>query len=187
MPSKQQLRGQLLQQRQAMSMTDWQQKSDRICQHVRATKWFQQAHTVFAYLSFRQEPTLQGLFSTDHRWGLPRCSGSELMWHLWNPTDPQQLQVGRFGITEPKPMVPTITPLAADLILVPALACDRQGYRLGYGGGYYDRLLSQWPKIKTIGILFSTTDLPQLPIDSWDQPLQAICTEFGFRQPDEKT
>jgi 5-formyltetrahydrofolate cyclo-ligase len=185
--SKQQIRRQLLQQRQALSPEDWQERSDRICEHLRQTVWFQQAHIIFAYLSFRQEPTLQSLFDDHHQWGLPRCFGLELVWHHWRPTVPDQLQQGRYGITEPKADVPILSLAAADLILVPAVACNAQGYRLGYGGGYYDRFLSQGAEMKTIGVVFRDADLQTLPIDPWDQPLQAVCTETGFRQPDGKT
>ncbi|MGB7417016.1 MAG: 5-formyltetrahydrofolate cyclo-ligase [Thermosynechococcaceae cyanobacterium] len=187
MLSKQQLRRQLLQQRQGMSLTDWQQKSDRICHHLRNSDTFEQAHTIFAYLSFRQEPTLQSLFDDHHQWGLPRCSGSELVWHHWHPTDLQHLERGQYGITEPRAALPTLSPAQADLVLVPAIACDAQGYRLGYGGGYYDRLLSRWRSLQTIGIIFSDADLIELPTDPWDQSLTAVCTDLGFRPLDGKT
>jgi 5-formyltetrahydrofolate cyclo-ligase len=69
-----------------------------------------------------------------------------------------------------------------DLILVPAVACDRQGTRLGYGGGYYDRLLSDpaWTNIPTVGVVFDFAYLTYLVADPWDIPLRAICTEHGF-------
>ena len=186
-PSKQHLRRQFLQQRQSLSLLDWQQKSQNIVEHLRQTKWFQQAHTIFAYQSFRQEPSLQSLFDQDHRWGLPRCVGPDLVWHHWQPLEPEQLQQGKYGITEPKATLPILSLTAADLILVPALACDAQGFRLGYGGGYYDRLLSQRSCVKTVGIVFHEMDFHALPLEHWDQPLKAVCTEAGFRQPDGNT
>jgi len=69
-----------------------------------------------------------------------------------------------------------------DLLLVPAVACDRRGYRLGYGGGFYDRLLSQpeWQQKPAIGIIFDFARLPTLPFDPWDQPLTSICTEIDL-------
>ncbi|NET50563.1 MAG: 5-formyltetrahydrofolate cyclo-ligase, partial [Merismopedia sp. SIO2A8] len=56
------------------------------------------------------------------------------------------------------------------------------GYRLGYGGGFYDRMLSssEWESKPTIGIIFEQAYLPQLPIDDWDTSLQGVCTENGF-------
>lgn len=184
--SKQHLRRQFLQQRQSLSGQDWQKKSESIVQHLHQTEWFQQAQTIFAYHSFRQEPTLQSLFDEDHLWGLPRCVGSELIWHHCQPTDFGQFQQGKYGIKEPKATLPLLAPTAADLILVPALACDAQGFRLGYGGGYYDRLLSQMSRAKTIGIVFRELDFQLLPLEPWDQPLKAVCTDAGFRRPDGK-
>jgi 5-formyltetrahydrofolate cyclo-ligase len=69
-----------------------------------------------------------------------------------------------------------------DLILVPAVACDVRGYRLGYGAGYYDRLLSSspWRAIPTLGVVFEYARLPSLPQDSWDLPLGGVCSESGL-------
>lgn len=89
------------------------------------------------------------------------------------------MEKGAYGIFEPHPDSPALQPNEIDLILVPAVACDRQGYRLGYGGGFYDRMLSspEWLAKPTIGIVFEFAYLTELPIDSWDRPLKAICTE----------
>lgn len=61
----------------------------------------------------------------------------------------------------------------------PTHECDRVGYRLGYSGGYYDRLLSApiWAKIPTLGIVFDFAFVEQLPIDPWDYPLWGVCCE----------
>ncbi len=74
---------------------------------------------------------------------------------------------------------PIIKPENVDLILIPAVACDYNGYRLGYGGGFYDRLLNspQWQSIPTVGIIFEFALLSQLPCEPWDQKLKTICTE----------
>ena len=94
------------------------------------------------------------------------------------------LQRGAYGIPEPHPTAPTLEPAQVDLILVPCVACDFRGYRLGYGGGFYDRLLSsgEWASKPTIGIVFEFAYLPQLPIDPWDKMLQSVCTETGLRK-----
>jgi len=90
--------------------------------------------------------------------------------------------MGAYGIWEPDANAPILEPAEVDLILVPSVACDRHGYRLGYGGGYYDRLLSssEWASQLTIGIVFEFAFLPQLPSDIWDQPLSGVCTEMGL-------
>ncbi len=181
---KAELRLLLLQQRRAMTMEDWRAKSDRLCHHLQAASLLTEAKTILAYFSFRQEPDLTPLINqaSDRVWGFPRCVGKSLIWHVWSPTSSLPLQSGTYGITEPHPDCPTLAADQVDLILVPAVACDRQGYRLGYGGGFYDRLLSDpaWATKRTIGIVFDFARLPQLPADAWDQSLSAVCTETGL-------
>lgn len=184
--TKNQLRQKILQVRQSMSAEDWREKSDRICSHLQASPLFEQAKTVLAYVSFRQEPDLSRLFAETSKegtkiWGFPRCVEKSLIWHQWKPGE--LLQTGAYGIWEPHADLPIISPLEVDLILVPSVACDQRGYRLGYGGGYYDRMLSsaEWQSIPTLGILFDYAYLTELPIDDWDQPLKGICTEEGLR------
>ena len=166
-----------------MPQEEWRHKSDRIVTQLQeASSLFTSAQTILAYFSFRGEPDLSPLFKeTRHRWGFPRCVGDSLSWHIWRPGD--TLQTGAYGILEPDPDAPTLQPAEVDLIFVPAVACDYQGYRLGYGGGYYDRLLSsvEWATKPTIGIVFDFAYLAQLPVDHWDKPLQAVCTETNLR------
>lgn len=177
------LRRSLLKTRQALTKGTWQQQSAQICAHLQTSPLWQQAKTVLAYFSIRQEPDLSPLFCLEKTWGFPRCVGQALSWHVWSPQDDRlPLELGAFGIPAPSAAAPQIFPETVDLLLVPAVACDRQGYRLGYGGGFYDRLLSDpaWAGKPTIGIVFEFARLPQLPIDSWDRPLDAVCTEAGL-------
>jgi 5-formyltetrahydrofolate cyclo-ligase len=134
---------------------------------------------VLAYFSIQGEPDLSSLFDLPKRWGFPRCVGTTLIWHHWSPGQPRQ--AGKFSILEPLPDAPTIEVSESDLILVPAVACDQRGYRLGYGGGFYDRLLSQTAiSPTTVGIVFEFARVPQLPIEPWDRSLTAVCTEAGL-------
>ena len=181
--AKAELRRLLLQQRRAMTTQAWRAQSDRLCLQLQTNSLFTEAKTILAYCSFRQEPDLMPLIhqASDRVWGFPRCVGKSLVWHVWSP-DSLPLQSGAYGIQEPHPDSPTLEVHQVDLILVPAVACDRQGYRLGYGGGFYDRLLSDpaWATKPTIGIVFEFARLPKLAIDAWDQPLSAVCTEAGL-------
>lgn len=176
--SKSQLRQQILQQRRSLSHNEWQAKNKAITQQLRSLSLFTKAKTVLAYFSFKQEPDLKALFNLDKKWGFPRCDAKSLVWHLWQLGD--ELAIAKYGIKEPFIEAPVIQPQEVDLILVPTVACDRQGYRLGYGGGYYDRLLSspQWQNIPTVGIVYDFAYLPELPKDTWDIQLDFICTEY---------
>ncbi|EKV02185.1 5,10-methenyltetrahydrofolate synthetase [Leptolyngbya sp. PCC 7375] len=179
---KAQMRRSLLKARQALPPQVWQQKCDRICTHLAQWPTLQNARTILAYCSFRNEPDLESLLAQQRSWGLPRCQGKELIWHRWFPTCGWPLRSGTYGITEPDPTSPLVDPRRVDVILVPAVACDVRGYRLGYGGGFYDRMLSQtsWQGKTTIGIVFEFARLPEIPKNRWDCPLDGICTESGL-------
>jgi 5-formyltetrahydrofolate cyclo-ligase len=179
---KAELRRSLLQQRRDLTPEIWHQYSQHLCQHLSKLPLFVQAKTVLAYFSIRQEPDLSPLFKLPKTWGFPRCVGQELVWHQWSAEGEWALQSGAFGIQEPLPDAPTLQPEQIDLMLIPSVACDRQGYRLGYGGGFYDRLLAepQWAKIPAIGVTFEFAHLEKLPVDDWDQTLTGICTEAGL-------
>jgi 5-formyltetrahydrofolate cyclo-ligase len=174
------LRRRLLQQRQALASVFWREQSEGICRHLENSAQFQQARTILSYFSHRQEPDLSYLFDrTDKLWGLPRCVGKDLLWHCWEPQ--QALVTGAYGILEPRADLPLLEPVDVDLMLVPCVGVDRSGYRLGYGGGYYDRLRANpaWRNVPTIGIVFDFGYVNELPIDPWDLPLDGVCTELG--------
>lgn len=179
---KSELRKIYLQKRRSLCLKTWETKSKQICEHLKASESFRSAKTVLSYCSFRQEPDLHDLMTISKiskMWGLPRCVEKTLAWHVWTP---EGLRSGAFGIQEPAPDSPVLESESVDLILVPCVMCDRRGYRLGYGGGFYDRLLSQpqWQDKATIGVLFDFAVVDELPIDPWDRPLDAICTESGL-------
>ncbi|MEX0271341.1 5-formyltetrahydrofolate cyclo-ligase [Leptolyngbyaceae cyanobacterium UHCC 1019] len=180
--NKKELRRSLLKTRQSLSLEIYEYQSLQICEKLKESQLFADAKLILAYFSIRQEPDLSSLFTLPKTWGFPRCMDAELGWHEWSSNNSLPLQKGAFGILEPHADSPMIQPAAVDLILVPAVACDRQGYRLGYGGGYYDRLLSTspWNQKTTIGIVFDFAYLSTVPNDPWDQRLQAVCTESGL-------
>jgi 5-formyltetrahydrofolate cyclo-ligase len=177
---KQLLRRQIIAERQALSEQEWQQKSLRLCHHLQNLPLFQNARTILAYFSFKKEPNLEILFHTyfQQKWGFPRCVDQELIWHSWQPGD--NIKKGKHGVSEPDFNLPLIEPEEVDLILVPTVACDYQGFRLGYGAGYYDRMLSKklWQSIPTIGIVFEEYFYSEIPQDQWDQKLDFICTDL---------
>ncbi len=124
-------------------------------------------------------PLLNRLVAT----GVPVClpvvanPDAPLIFRRWLPDDP--LVTGTFGISEPTPAAQEVSPRA---LLVPMLAFDRQGHRLGYGGGYYDRTLQALRAagdVVAIGVAFAGQLRDKVPVAAGDQPLDWILTEVG--------
>ena len=184
--SKTDFRRKVLNQRLSLSVDEWRSKSDRISQILRNDPEFRSAQTVLAYFSTRQEPDLSNLWTEieettrSQTFGFPLCEGNNLLWRQWRLGEP--LATGKFGIQEPGRGADIILPERVDLMLVPCVGIDRAGYRCGYGGGFYDRLLakSEWRSVRTIGIVFDFAVIREMPIDPWDQPLDRICHDQGF-------
>jgi len=176
--TKEQLRRSLLNQRRQIPYAIWQQKSIELCDRLTNWQIFQQAQNILAFTSFRQEPDLGALwqkFSTKN-WGFSRCVEKQLVWHQVAIAEfESNMQSGAFGILEPRHDLPIMDLKNIDLILIPAIACDRRGYRLGYGGGFYDRWLPNSSGIKA-GIIFDEFYLNEIPKDIWDVRLDAIIT-----------
>lgn len=180
---KESLRRRLLKARQAIPPRLKAEKSARICQHLADWEPFATSKLTLAYCSFRGEPNIDALLQRPGRvWGLPRCEGRSLIWHRWFKGTQWSLRSGTYGITEPDPASPVVEPYQVELILIPCLACDISCYRLGYGGGFYDRMLSKpgWKDKTTIGIVFEYARLPEVPTEVWDMRLDGICTESGL-------
>lgn len=108
----------------------------------------------------------------------PKGSGLPLSFHLWSPGQPLVKSV--FGVAEPSPDAPQLTP---DLLLVPLLAFDGLGHRMGYGQGHYDRTLealrARHP-VLAIGLAFEAQKVASVPREDHDQPLDGILTQTRY-------
>jgi 5-formyltetrahydrofolate cyclo-ligase len=121
------------------------------------------------------------LAARGHALALPRVAVKDtpLVFHRWR--EGEALFTHRFGMSEPHVDREIASP---DVLLVPLLAFDADGYRLGYGGGFYDRTLEMLRakhKVRAIGIAFAGQEMGSLPHESHDQPLDAVLTEKVLR------
>ena len=98
---------------------------------------------------------------------------------VFHPYDPGRLIRHPFGMTEPAPDSPAVAPGEIQLALVPGLTFDRRGWRLGYGGGYFDRFLAMFSGV-SVGITFQTLLLDTLPHDAHDVSMHWLATEAGI-------
>jgi 5-formyltetrahydrofolate cyclo-ligase len=149
--------------------------STALCWRLAAWPVLGKVEIVLTYLAFRNEPDLGLLFELLPRlqWVLPRIEGKRLTLH---PYDPTRLARHRFGMLEPAPDLPVIDPTTLDLVLVPGVAFDRRGGRLGFGGGYYDRLLPTTPALR-VGITYDECLADTLPCDEHDQRMNWVITQ----------
>jgi len=167
--------------RDAMTAKAVASVSEHIC--ARLVEWpiLQQAQTVMAYMAFGNEVSLLPLMnqSRDKRWVIPRTEARpepHLILHLY---DPARLVRHRFGMLEPVVSLPVIEPGELDLVLVPGLAFDRRGYRLGFGGGFYDRFLPHVTAGK-VGIVAKVLMVEHVPNDRFDQRVDYVASESGI-------
>jgi len=126
---------------------------------------------------FDPRPLFQELHRRGHPVGLPVIAGKgqPLLFRRWEPTT--ELVRGPFRVMTPPSTAPEIVPR---LLLVPLLAFDRGGYRLGYGGGFYDRTIAKLRaagEALTVGVTFAALEVSAVPRDDTDQPLDWIVTE----------
>jgi 5-formyltetrahydrofolate cyclo-ligase len=138
---------------------------------------------VAVYWPIREEldckPLLTRLMDSFQPVCLPVVMGEEapLDMRLWEQGTP--LYPSGFGTLAPSDMAPRVEP---DVIVTPLLGFDAAGTRLGYGGGYYDRTLASMRKrARLIGFAFAAQELPAVPREAHDRPLDAIVTEQGIR------
>lgn len=151
-----------------------------ICQRIASMPIFQSARFVAAFIRLGAEPDLSELFY-GKRVILPRFNAACGVYEMVAVEDlKRDLLPGKYGISEPLPSLPVMDPglLASQvLFLVPAVACDRSGGRLGRGGGYYDRLLAG-VKTPPVGVIYSCQlSETALPGTEHDAPMGWVVTE----------
>ena len=105
--------------------------------------------------------------------------GTALTFRLWQPGD--ALTAGPFGLSEPAG-----PPAEPDVLLVPLLAYDARGNRLGYGGGYYDRTIAATGAL-AIGAAYAGQEVAAVPVGPDDRPLAGVVTEAGLRLFERRT
>lgn len=168
--------------RDSLSTEDRLFWSQAVARHVLASEAYAKAGTVMAYASFGSEvrtgPLLHAVLSDGKKLLLPRCyargrMNALLVYSL------ETLVPGRYGILEPAEGSPVIPPEEIDLVLVPGLLFDRKGYRLGYGGGYYDRFLPGVCGL-SVGLSYACQVTWDLRPQPHDVPVHAIATEAGL-------
>ena len=175
---KQRLRRQCLEKRKALGLPAQEAASQAICTHIEGWQSFQDADIILTYLPMRGEVDLRPLLRNhpEKRWLVPRIlpdQGNHMSLHRY---DPAHLVRHPFGMEEPEASLPEFPPAEVQLVLVPGVAYDRQGWRLGYGGGYFDHFLCNFAGV-SLGVIYQALLLDALPHTEHDWPVDWIVTE----------
>lgn len=157
----------------------------RIAERLRALPAVQAAATVLSYSAFGNEvdtaPFNRFVLSAGKVLLLPRVDRAERRLRLYRVTSLElDLVAGTWGIREPDPQrCPEVGIDAADCVLVPGVAFDRSGGRLGYGGGFYDRLLpGASSDVPLVAAAFSVQIVPAVPVEGFDRRVSLLVTEL---------
>lgn len=176
-------RSSALTRRRALSDTQRTAFSAAICQTLATLDALQDAHVILSYRATEEETDLTAF----HRWALERgkrlafpVSYGQGRMEAWEPHGAECWERGRYGIWAPVPeRSEPVRPEELDAVLLPCVAFDCQGRRLGHGGGYYDRYLPLCPKAKRILVAFETQRVEAVATDAHDQNAHVIVTELG--------
>ncbi|WP_276973239.1 5-formyltetrahydrofolate cyclo-ligase [Tatumella ptyseos] len=181
---RQQIRAQIRRQRQALSPQQQQQAAQQVAERALSLPLLAQARNVALFLSFDGElntrPLISRLWQRGQQVYLPVLhpfSTGQLLFIRYLPDTP--LNPNRYGIPEPSLNLTELAPLdTLDIILVPLVAFDARGQRLGMGGGFYDRTLQHWQQhgVLPAGLAHCCQQVPALPTEQWDIPLPVIIT-----------
>jgi 5-formyltetrahydrofolate cyclo-ligase len=179
--AKEALRKRLAALRRALTAEARQERGERMCASLLAHPDFQRAQVISAYRALRfeinPEAALEQAFLQGKRVLLPRVERAtgELALHEYRQGD--ALEESGFAVPEPLASAPTVEDDVVDVVLVPGLAFDGRGYRLGYGKGFYDRLLPRLTRAVRIGLCFELSLLAEVPAAAHDQPVDFIVTD----------
>ena len=172
---KQALRKEIREKKRAMTEEQIVAASERLGELFLASDAYKQAKTIYGYLPYNQEvrtvPMLQQALLDGKKVAVPKCYGDEMRFIYLD--DLSKVEKGYCGIPEPIDDEPIADDKTA-LVLMPGLAFDPQGHRMGYGGGFYDKFLEQEPNHPTIALCYDFQMLEHLETEEHDIPVDTV-------------
>ena len=172
---KRELRARIREQKRAMTDETINAKSAALGEKFRASALYRDAKTIYGYLPYNQEvrtvPMLAQAMQDGKRVAVPKVYGEEMRFIYIENFD--GIEKGYAGIPEPVADSPVADDPTA-LVLMPGLAFDPQGHRIGYGGGFYDRFLENEPKHPTLALCYDFQMLERLETEAHDIPVDCV-------------
>lgn len=169
------LRKQIREKKRAMTPEQIEQASARLAELFLSSSLYREAKTIYGYLPYNQEvrtvPMLQQALADGKKVAVPKVYGDEMKFiYLTDLTD---VEKGYAGIPEPIADEPVADDVTA-LVLMPGLAFDPDGHRIGYGGGFYDKFLTAEPNHPTLALCYAFQMLPHLDTEAFDVPVDCV-------------
>lgn len=181
---KSSLRSELRERRVALSATKRQRAAVAASLHAREIPGWATARNIALYIAADGEVDTAPLAALCRRAGaqlfLPVMqAGKSLAFAHWHPAS--RLVQNSYGIAEPPADAARIEVAELDIIFLPLVGWDREGGRLGMGGGYYDRTLEGKRGPLLVGLAYSVQEVSRIPREDWDVPLDCVLTELGVQ------
>lgn len=180
---KKEIRRKMLALRRALSDDEAEEKARCLTERILSLPEYRKAKRIMAFLAMKGESNLDGLISEALSEGkevyVPVCLPERQM-EAGRLLDMDHFVKGPLGLRDLPKGYDTISPEALDLVLVPGVACDRVGNRLGMGAGYYDRYLTHVPYEKRVAALWDFQVAEAIPSEPFDQRMAKIVTDKGI-------
>lgn len=179
--------------RREMPQQEREKRSRRIMEAVAQTEAYSRCELLLVYIAAKAEVETAELIARARSDGkqvaCPRCGPSEGEMHFYVVREPEDIEEGSYGIMEPvpsrcEPIDESDTQRA--LCIVPALACDEDGYRIGYGKGYYDRFLARF-RGRSAVVCYESNVVERVPRGEYDRAAEYIVTEEGAKAAKRRT
>lgn len=172
---KRELRKKIREQKREMTPQEIKTASAQLVQMFLKTELYRNAKTLYGYLPYNQEvrtvPILQQALTDGKGVAVPKVYGDEMKFIYL--TDLNQVADGYAGIPEPIADGPVADDPTA-LVLMPGIAFDKEGHRIGYGGGFYDKFLAREPNHPTIALCYGFQVVEELPTEEFDVPVDCV-------------
>ena len=172
---KNQLRDWIRKHKRAMTIEEIEERSAKLVELFLASEAYKNAKTVYGYLPYNQEVrttrAMEQVLKDGKGLALPKIYGDRMDFIV--VTDLSQVAKGYCGIPEPIHDAPLATDETA-LVLMPGMAFDAEGHRMGYGGGFYDKFLEREPNHPTLALCYEFQLLPHLDTEAHDIPVDAV-------------
>ena len=173
--NKKELRDHIRRRKRAMTTEQIEEKSRRLGELFIKTEAYRNAKTIYGYLPYNQEvrtvPMLERAIQDGKQVAVPKIYGDEMKFIML--PDLSRVETGYAGIPEPMDDGPVAEDPYA-LVLMPGLAFDEEGHRIGYGGGFYDKFLAREPGHPTLALCYDFQMLPKIETEEFDIPVDTV-------------